>query len=242
MSAQIDPTRLAAVITLAAGAHGDHKAMCAMEAAAYIAGEPWSDRPQCVCPTIATFVRAWNDGIPDVDRTRLLLPLIPLTIGTRGSPDLSKRRGFMALDWLVRVHTVAWLRLAKLDTHAEALAALPQLIDDNVVMVAANTMAAARDAARAAASDAASAAARDAARAAASAAARAAAWDAARDATSDAAWDAASAAARAAAWDAARAAAWDAASDALSRTVTQLQASASELVERMCALEETDNG
>ena len=124
--------------------------------------------------------------------------------------------------------------------------------------------AAAWDAARAAAGDAARAAARAAAGDAAGDAARAAAWDAAWAAAGDAAWDAARDAAWAAAWDAARAAAgdaaraaaraaagdaagdaaraaaWDAAGDAagsrLAPTVEAVQASARQLIVRMCDL------
>lgn len=41
----IDTNRLAEVTTLYSGAHApDTKKMCAMEAVAYVAGEPWSDR------------------------------------------------------------------------------------------------------------------------------------------------------------------------------------------------------
>ena len=122
-------------ITLKYGAHqapepGNEAdaAMCAMEAAAYIAGEPWSDQPQCVCPVIASFLRSWNDGIgEDATRTRLLLPLVALSIGTRSSDDVQDRRAFMAADWAVRTFTPAWLRLAGLTGHADALAGLPEL-------------------------------------------------------------------------------------------------------------------
>jgi hypothetical protein len=104
---------------------------------------------------------------------------------------------------------------------------------------------AAGDAARAAAWDAAwdaaGGAAGDAAWAAAWGAARgaawAAAWDAARGAAWAAAWDAARGAAGDAAWDAARGAAWGAARDALSPAVTDLQASALDLFNRMLPLE-----
>ena len=112
---------------------------------------------------------------------------------------------------------------------------------------------AARDAAGAAARDAAGAAARDAAWAAAGAAAGdaagAAAWDAAGDAAGAAAWDAAWAAAWAAAWDAASKkkgyvtqydAAYKAArtllDEAFADTITELQQSAEELLERMIAV------
>jgi hypothetical protein len=223
------------------GAHSDPvEGMCAMEAAAYVAGEPWSDNPQCVSPVIAAFLRNWNDSLPSADRDRLIPPdLIALTIGTRGSDALEHRRSLMAADWLVRTHTVAWLRLANLDAQADALAALPEITRMEQVPSIRGPLEAARrdaDAARAAA------------RAAAGDAARDAAWDAARDAAWDAAWDAAGDAARAAAWDAARAAAWDAAGDAagdaaraaVKLTTVSLQASAGDLIRRMCKLTGTD--
>jgi hypothetical protein len=169
---------------------------------------------------------AWNDALPsDADRARLLLPLIPVLVGTRGSKALKTRRANMAADWYIRVQTPAWLRLAGLTTQAEALEAFPEIIDFSAVPSLKPTLgairqdaaaawdaarAAAGDAARAAARDAAWAAAWDAARAAAGDAAGAAAWDAARAAAGDAA-RAAARAARDAAGDAARAAAGDAA-------------------------------
>lgn len=218
--------RLDKLTELKTGAHrSPDNGMCAMEAAAWIAGEPHSDHPACVDPVIAAFMRSWNDSLPDAERTTLLRPLIPKTIGTAGSTALSERRSLMAADWLVRVHTVAWLRLAGLDTSAAALASLPEITSMAQVPSIRGPIEAARDAARAAAWDAA--------RAAAEAAAEAAAWAAAWVA----AWDAARTAAGAAAWDAARAAAGAAASQNLAATRSELQASAVTLVERMCALE-----
>ena len=35
----------------------------------------------------------------------------------------------MAADWLIRVHTPAWLRLAKLNEQADLLASLPEITD-----------------------------------------------------------------------------------------------------------------
>ena len=124
----IDQERLAKITVLHHGAHDDiEDGVCAMEAAAYVAGEPWSDHPECVCPVIATFMRSWNDGLPNDERTDILLPLIAKTIGTRGSKALEERRSLMAADWLVRVHTPAWLRLAKLDKQVDLLASLPEI-------------------------------------------------------------------------------------------------------------------
>ena len=193
-AASIDTARLAEIKTLKSGSHNTvAEGMCAMEAAAWIAGEKFSDHPECVCPVIGSFMRSWNDGLPDADRTALLLPLIPLTIGTRGSPELAARRSFMAFDWLVRTHTVAWLRLAKLDTQAAFLEALPEITAmAQIPSIRGPIEAVCRDAVASGAS----------------------AWAATRVATrvaaGDAAWDAAGAAAGAAAWAAAGDASWDA--------------------------------
>src|SRR5262245_64601994 len=100
-----------------------------MEAVAYVAGEPWSDSPQCACPVISAFLRTWNDGLNDADRNRLLKPLIPRLVGTRGSKAVEERRSMMAADWLIRTHTAEWLRLAGLTAQADALASLPEITD-----------------------------------------------------------------------------------------------------------------
>ncbi len=101
----IDEARLARVEVLLKGAHEPPNgtfAACAMEAVAYVAGEKWSDHPECVSPVIGGFMRSWNDGLPnDADRTRLLLPLIPKIINTRDEA-LERRRATMAADWLIR--------------------------------------------------------------------------------------------------------------------------------------------
>jgi hypothetical protein len=232
----VKPDRLAALDTISL-AHGKHTkradGMCLLEAASWIAGERFSDHPDCVDPVIAAFGRSWNDQLAQEDRDRLLKPILPKLIGTRSTPAVQDVRAFMAADWAVRVFTPAWLRLAGLVGNAADLEALPALDSVEACKAARPTIDAARtsavaawvaagdaawDAAWVAAGDAAGAAAGDAARAAAWAAAGDAAWaaagDAARAAARDAAWDAAGAAAWAAAGDAARAAAGDAAWDA----------------------------
>jgi hypothetical protein len=185
---------------------------------------------------------SWNDALPtDEDRDRLLKSLIPLLVGTRSTPAVEQRRATMAADWLIRVHTPAWLRLAKLETQAAALESLPEITDFAQcpsLMPALNAARKDADAARAAAGAAARDAARDAAWAAAGDAAWAAAWAAAWDAAGDAAWAAAWDAAGDAARDAAWAAAWAAARDALESTAARLQESAVDLVRRMAAVTE----
>ena len=64
-------------IVLAKGEHQDKMdAYCVMEAVAYVAGEPWSDHPQCACPVLTSFLISWNDALDDVTRQRLK-PYIP---------------------------------------------------------------------------------------------------------------------------------------------------------------------
>ena len=121
---------IAAIPRLAKGPHQNiSQGCCFMEAVAFVSREPWSDHPECVCPVIGAFLRAWNDGLPDDERDSLLRPLIPLVIGTRSTLDVKGRRSLMAADWIVREHTPAWLRLAGCDTQADALAGLPEITD-----------------------------------------------------------------------------------------------------------------
>ena len=229
---EIAPERLAKLdeIQLGAGSHnppnGEFDA-CVMEMTSYLAGEDWSDSPECVSPVIAAFMRRWNDDLDDKGR-QMLKPYAVKVIGTRDDRD--EERAWMATDWLVRVHAPAWLELAGVTKAAKALRSLPPLTAETV-KAAQPTIDDARkkgDAAWAAARDAAWKAARDAAEAAAGAAARdaaeAAAWAAARDA----AWEAA--------WAAARDAAEAAAGAALDPTKQALQESARGLLDRMIAL------
>ncbi len=54
----VDPERLAQIPTrrYTAGKHnGPDDGMCLVEAAAWVAGEPFSDHPVCVDPVIAAF-------------------------------------------------------------------------------------------------------------------------------------------------------------------------------------------
>jgi hypothetical protein len=203
---------------------------CVMEAVAYVAGEPFSDRPECASPVITSFLVSWNDAMNDVDR-QMLKPYIVRLVGTRTGKRHEERRAWMLTDWLARECAPAWLRLAGLAGQAELLESLAPLTSAASARKAQPVLDAARKdaaAAWAAAWDAAGAAAG----AAAWAAARAAAGAAARAAAGDAAW----AAARAAAGDAAWAAAGVAAGAALVVGARELQQSALLLLDRMIAV------
>ena len=236
-------------LSLKAGAHKPDSAFCVMEAVAFVAGEKWSDAPECACPVISAFLRSWNDALPtDADRDRLLRPLIPKMVNTR-HPEREERRMMLAADWLIRVHTPAWLRLAGLTAEAGALADLREITGMAQVPSIRGPLEAARRNALSLAEESL----QDAAAGAALGAARATARDAALDAALDAARATARDAARwtpcrppaAAAWYAALDAAWYAAMDAaraaarkkLTPTMLELQQSAVLLVERMISLE-----
>ena len=197
-------------VTLAAGGHlPDSDAMCVMEAVAMLAGESWSDHPQCASPVLGAFLRSWNDALPDDERQQLKQYIARL-VGSKGTDAQEAERSWLATDWMVRVQAPAWLRLAGLTEQADVLAGMQPVNRETSPSILPALKAVRSDAA----------------------AARDAAWDA----TGAAAWDAAGAAAGAAAWDAAWDAARDAARAALAPTKVELQQSAHQLVDRMLAV------
>ena len=244
MTYLIDPDRLAEVLdpdfTIKKGAHNNpDDGMCELEAVAYITRSEHTDHPPCASPVIAAFLRSWNDTLDDTTR-QTLKPYIPRLVGTAGTPEQEDQRAWMALDWLVRTYTPAWLRCAGLNDQADTLAGLAEFqagMDVPAIRPVIDRVR--KDAV--AAGDAAWAAAWAAAWVAAGVAAGDAARDAltvARDAARDAAWVALGDAAGDAARAAARAAAWVAAGVALTPTVAELQTAAHQLVDRMIAVTE----
>jgi hypothetical protein len=155
---------------LAKGTHKpDSGQACMMEAAAWLANETWSDHPACVCPVIAAFARRLNDAMPDQLRDTLLRPLVSPVIDTRSTPNIARRRAYIAADFALRQAAPAALRAAGLHAEANKLAALPAVTDAATARAAAADAAYAAYAADAYAADAAA------------YAARAGVWDAAAD-------------------------------------------------------------
>ena len=146
-------------ITLTRGAHETRAAgVCLLEAAAWFAGKSHTDHPACVSPVLAAYGRSLNDALPD-DSRQLLVPFVPLMPGTAGD-GLDEARGYLALDWLIRVHAPAWLDLAGLADEARALRDLSRITDlaaaqaaRPVVLTARNKATAARAATKDAAWD-----------------------------------------------------------------------------------------
>ena len=119
-------------ITLYKGRHSPGNQMCLLEAVAVLAGEPWTDHPGCVSPCLATFLRAWNDGMDDADRQQLR-PLIPLLIGTAAPRALELGRAWLASHWLLRVALPTWLGDSKISllSYSEALRQAPATTADD---------------------------------------------------------------------------------------------------------------
>lgn len=127
--------RLPNITTLDTGGHESfEKGVCLLEAVSYIAGEEFSDHPQCASPILGTFGRALNDVLPD-DKRQQLVPLVPKIVGTADDGH-DQLRGLMAADWLTRTYVPAWLRLAGLTAEAQALEAQPEVTSwDELVAV-----------------------------------------------------------------------------------------------------------
>jgi hypothetical protein len=69
-----------------------------VELASMIAGEKFTDRPNCVCPVIGSFLRCWNDRAGYADRQRLH-PYASLVVGTGGHRRISRTRRDICLSY-----------------------------------------------------------------------------------------------------------------------------------------------
>ena len=103
---------------LSPGRHrSPRRGACFMEFASYLAGERWSDHPECTDPALAALARHVNDAVGD-DARATLVPDIPRVIGLRDE------RGLVGLTTALRAAAHA-LPVASMDRqHALALAIL----------------------------------------------------------------------------------------------------------------------
>ena len=72
--------------------------VCVVELASMIAGEKFTDRPDCVCPVIGSFLRSWNDHVGYADRQRLY-PYASRVVGTGGYRRMSRIRRDICLSY-----------------------------------------------------------------------------------------------------------------------------------------------
>jgi hypothetical protein len=105
-------------VRLAPGSHSSpREGACVVELASIFAGEEFSDRPRCVDPVIAAFLRGWNDRAGHADRERLR-PYAERIVGSRGSRRLTSERRELCLWWAEsdgrggpRARARAWTRI-----------------------------------------------------------------------------------------------------------------------------------
>jgi hypothetical protein len=98
---------------LARGSHeGPGRGMCAMELVSMLAGAPFGDRPERVCPALAAFVRGYNDGI-DTRRRQDLIRIAPDLLDARRSPELGRIRAERCFALAAEAHATGPLRLMR---------------------------------------------------------------------------------------------------------------------------------
>jgi hypothetical protein len=83
-----------------------------MELASMLAGERFTDKPRCVDPVLAAYLRAFNDRLGHRDRQRLM-PYAARVVGTRAGRGRRRERMRMCLAFAgLRSPTLARLRFA----------------------------------------------------------------------------------------------------------------------------------
>lgn len=100
-----------AALDLAFGGHTSfNRGACALEAAAWLAGEHHTDSPKCVDPFLATIVRCWNDAVSGSFRNAIIKPLVPELIGTASDdPEARQRRIASAFSFVAGVMLPTWV-------------------------------------------------------------------------------------------------------------------------------------
>src|SRR5207253_10784170 len=79
-------------LVLAKGAHRSPTGgACVMEAVALVAGEPWSDHPECASRLLGAFLRSWDDTLPDDERQQLKQD-VPRPVASRGTAQRDDAR------------------------------------------------------------------------------------------------------------------------------------------------------
>lgn len=118
--------RLAQIKSLAGAACPDPRIadeLTVTSAAAYVAGEEISIRPQCVDEDLANFLSSWSADLDGATRDELLLPLVPDLVGARRGPKHHFAQ--LALSWLTSDAVPAWLAAIGFDDAAERLNKMP---------------------------------------------------------------------------------------------------------------------
>jgi hypothetical protein len=82
---------------------------CVMELASMLAGEEFSDHPECVCPVIGSFLRAYNDSIND-ERRQDLYAYASKVVDSRSRPEIEHKRTQRLMRWTAERTNGRWTR------------------------------------------------------------------------------------------------------------------------------------
>lgn len=101
---------------------------CAMEVVSWLAGLGFTDTPRCASRVLGDAVISYNDYTNDEDR-QLLVPILPLTVGTRNDGKDPARR-YIGADHLLRVAFPLVLEFTGRTEQATMLRELPVITRD----------------------------------------------------------------------------------------------------------------
>jgi len=105
------PEKTHQTVRLSRGRHkSPQSGACVMELASMLGGEPFSDRPACVCPVIAGFLRVYNDRL-DHETRQDLYAYAAKVVGSRGSAATEEARAARLVDWVQETRSAGWTRL-----------------------------------------------------------------------------------------------------------------------------------
>ena len=93
------------------------------EALAWLAGEPISPYPASVDRHILAFIAKWSEHLGKDERNRLIRPLLPLIVNSV-NPGTTRQLTFTIAAWTLTEALPAWLELAGLKKDAKAMRSL----------------------------------------------------------------------------------------------------------------------
>jgi hypothetical protein len=87
-------------IRLSRGSHaGPAQGACVMELASMLAGEPFTDHPECASPVLGSFLRAYNDHVA-AGRRQDLYRYAAVVVGTRAAGEVEQARAELCAHWI----------------------------------------------------------------------------------------------------------------------------------------------
>jgi hypothetical protein len=101
---------------------------CVMQMVSYVAGEKWTDQPECACPVLTWYAIRLNDRFDDKHR-QLMKPFIPMLVGTRSTPESQIARKRLIRWRNVTVTYPLILETIKLNDLAEKLRAFENTLE-----------------------------------------------------------------------------------------------------------------